>query len=409
MRAWAASFSGQAVQLAMQVVSFILLARFLGAQLFGLRVSLGAVAAMAGPLAGLGFANLLIRNAARRPGSFAESWGNALLVTGVGGGVLSLACIPIAQSVLPVPLPAVILAAVFLSDLACGRLVALVASAFQARGRIAEMARSGTVFQAARLCAVLVCVAASPPSRFEWWAVSSMVASVGATTIILAVAWRSLGRPIISTSRMRREWRAGVPFVLSPYTQVVNNDADKIILGRFAAPQVVGAYGAAYRAVSVACVPLQSLLAVTYPLFFREGTRGIGASREFARAISVYALGAGLAASVAVLLGSRVLIRVLGAGYEDTVVILSWLAVLPILKAIQFLFADALTGAGFQRRRTSIQAGAAGLNVALNLALDPSFGWVGATAATLVSDLALTVALGLGMLGVRSLDTEPVR
>jgi len=393
-RAWLSSLSGQTIQLVLQTASFVLLARFLGAETFGLRVGLGALAAMAAPLAGFGFGNLLVRNVARQPAAFAESWGNALLITGASGVVLGLACVPIARAVLAFPLPASILTAVFLSDLALARVVAVVGTAFQARGRFGAMARTGTTLQEARLCAVIVCIAVSPASRLEWWAMASLVASFGAATATVWVACRDLGGPTISLARMWREWREGLPFVLSPYTQAVNNDADKIVLGRFALPQAVGAYGAAYRTASVACVPLLSLLAVTYPLFFQHGTRGIGASRRFAARVSSYALGAGLLATLALLLASHVVVKVLGAGFEDTGVILRWLCVLPTLKAIQFLFADALTGAGFQGTRIRVQAVVAGLNVILNLALVPSLGWAGAIVSTLVCEVILAVALG---------------
>jgi len=87
-------------------------------------------------------------------------------------------------------------------------------------------------------------------------------------------------------------------------------------------------------------------------------------------------------------------VKVLGAGFEDTGVILRWLCVLPTLKAIQFLFADALTGAGFQGTRIRVQAAVAGLNVTLNLALVPSLGWAGAIVSTLVCEVILAVALG---------------
>jgi O-antigen/teichoic acid export membrane protein len=393
-RAWLASLSGQAIQLVLQTASFVLLARFLGAETFGLKVGLGALAAMAAPLAGFGFGNLLVRNVARQPAAFAESWGNALVITGAGGVALGLACVPIAWAVLAFPLPASVLAAVFLSDLALARVVALVGTAFQARGRIAAMARTGTTLQAARLCAVMVCIVVSPAARLEWWAMASLVASLGAAAATVCVAGRDLGRPAVSLARMRSEWREGLPFVLSPYTQAVSNDADKIVLGRFALPQAVGAYGAAYRTVSVACVPLFSLLAVTYPLFFQHGTRGIGASRRFARGVASYAVGAGLAATLAVLLAGHVVVKVLGAGFEDTAVILRWLCVLPTLRAIQFLFADALTGAGLQATRIRIQAAVAGLNVILNLALVPWLGWAGAIGSALASDVILAVALG---------------
>ena len=393
-RAWVASLSGQAVQLVLQAASFVLLARFLGAQAFGWRVALGAVALMAGPFVGVGSSNVLIRNVARQPATFAESWGNALLVTAASGLILAVACVPVSRAVLAVPLPSAILAAVLVSDLALTRVVALAAAAFQARGRTGAMARTGTSLQAARLFAIVACIWAAPTARIEWWATATLAASSGAAAVTIWAACRDLGRPAFSGARLRREWPAGVPFVLSPYTQAVTTDADKLVLGWYALPEVVGAYGAAYRALTVACTPLHSLLAVTYPLSFQHGTEGIAAARRFAWSVSVHAVAAGLVATLAVFAGSGLVAKALGAGFEETAVILRWLCVLPTLKAAQFLFADALTGAGFQGRRVGIQAGVAGLNLVLNLALIPSMGWAGAAGATLASEMILAVGLG---------------
>jgi len=401
-RAWLASFSGQVVQVGLQAASFVLLARFLGVETFGVRIGLSAVAAMAGPLVGFGFANLLIRNVAQNPDTFAESWGNALLVTALTGAALIAVVVPCTIALLPGSPGATVVAAVLFSDLASTRVASLSASAYQARGRFAEMARTGALLQALRFSAVALCLVVNPgSSRLAWWAAISAVASSAGVAIVLRTALRRLGEPVVSVARIRAEWRAGLHFVLSPYTQVVNNEVDKLILGRVATLAALGAYGAAYRLLSAALVPLLSLLTVTYPLFFEHGATGIRASRRFARAVATYAIPAGVMASVAILVGSRALVAALGPGFDDTAAILRWLCVLPVLKAVQLLFADALTGAGFQRRRTAIQGGAALLNVLLNVVLDPTLGWFGATIATLVSDTSLAAALGVGALWTR--------
>jgi O-antigen/teichoic acid export membrane protein len=104
---------------------------------------------------------------------------------------------------------------------------------------------------------------------------------------------------------------------------------------------------------------------------------------------------------VAVLAGAPLLPRLLGPGYEESACVLRWLSVLPLLKAVQYLCGDAMTGADLQRRRTAIQGGLALANVALNILLDPVFGWRGAAAATLVSDTVLAAALWAGAFTAR--------
>jgi O-antigen/teichoic acid export membrane protein len=60
--------------------------------------------------------------------------------------------------------------------------------------------------------------------------------------------------------------------------------------------------------------------------------------------------------------------------------------VLPILKAIHYFGADALTGAGYQGLRTILLVAVALVNVVLNLWLIPLYSWRGAAVASLLSD-----------------------
>jgi O-antigen/teichoic acid export membrane protein len=85
---------------------------------------------------------------------------------------------------------------------------------------------------------------------------------------------------------------------------------------------------------------------------------------------------------------------VLGPEYVRTVEGLRWLALLPMRKALHYFFSDALTGAGHQTFRASIQAGVAIFNVPINLWLIPSYSWRGVAEATIASDALLACAMG---------------
>jgi O-antigen/teichoic acid export membrane protein len=100
-----------------------------------------------------------------------------------------------------------------------------------------------------------------------------------------------------------------------------------------------------------------------------------------------------LAAAAALYLVAPVLPGILGDGYRDAIVAVRWLAILPLLKAIHYFGADALTGAGHQGYRTVVQVSIAVVNVALNLWLIPLHSWRGAAVATLVSDALMGVAI----------------
>src|SRR5919204_217727 len=152
-------------------------------------------------------------------------------------------------------------------------------------------------------------------------------------------------------------------------------------------------YAAAYRATTFAFLPIVSLLNAAYPRFFRAGEGGIEGSRRFARRLARPAIVYSLLASATLFLAAPLVPHVLGADYAGSVGALRWLAVLPLVQTAYYLPADALTGAGYQRLRSSLQVGAALLNVLLNLWLVPRYSLVGAAVATLVALGALALSL----------------
>ena len=103
----------------------------------------------------------------------------------------------------------------------------------------------------------------------------------------------------------------------------------------------------------------------------------------------------GLVTVVGYLVFAPFLPHILGAEYVEAVSALRWLAPLPCIAAFQFLAADTLTGAGFQKTRSIIQVGAALLNISLNIWLIPLYSWQGAAWATLIADSLRAIFLWL--------------
>src|SRR5262249_54509861 len=182
------------------------------------------------------------------------------------------------------------------------------------------------------------------------------------------------GKPKLRKLPRKEDLREGLGFVLSPLAQTVNNDADKFLLARLAGLGSTAVYGTAYRILFAAFMPVQALLTVTYPRFFRHGKQGIRAALRYAAAWIPGALAYSLIAGATLFAAAPALARLLGPGYAETAVIVRSLAVLPLLKAVQFFFADSLTGSDHQNLRVGMQGLVAVLNVTSNLLLIPRYG-----------------------------------
>jgi O-antigen/teichoic acid export membrane protein len=98
----------------------------------------------------------------------------------------------------------------------------------------------------------------------------------------------------------------------------------------------------------------------------------------------------------------------LGPEYQEAVSAVRWLSLLPLLKAVHYFGADALTGAGHQGVRTGIQIGIAVVNLLLNLWLIPLYSWRGAALATLLSDGLMIVVIWASVWGLSG-RTAPIR
>jgi O-antigen/teichoic acid export membrane protein len=98
-------------------------------------------------------------------------------------------------------------------------------------------------------------------------------------------------------------------------------------------------------------------------------------------------------AAIVFLVAAPLLPVVLGPAYASSVEVVRALCLLPLVLGAQTLISDALTGAGHQGVRASIQVLAALTACALNLVLIPAMGWKGAVIASYASQVLLFLAL----------------
>ncbi len=154
-----------------------------------------------------------------------------------------------------------------------------------------------------------------------------------------------------------------------------------------------GIYGAAYRVIDVAFVPVRSVLHAAYSNFFRKGQHGIAASFAYAKRILPRMIGYSVVAFAGLYLLAPVFPLVIGKDFARTVEALRWLALLPLLKTIHYFLSDSVTGAGYQGLRTAAQVFVALLNVGLNFWLIPLYSWRGAAWSSLACDGTLAVVM----------------
>jgi len=376
-----------------QALYFVVIARSLKVEGYGAFVGSAALVAIVAPFAALGYDFLLIKNVATNSNLFERYWGNALLMNLLFGSALTCVVVLFSNYLLPGTISPVLVFTVALSDIVFAPILGISGKAFQALERLNWTAYFQVLLSLLKLVAALgLAVLVTSPTPVQWgWlylASSALSASIG-----FWVVSRRLGTPRPDLGGVGSELKEGFYFALGISTNSIYDNIDKTMLARLSSLGATGIYAAAYRLIDVSCTPLVSLVFASYARFFRHGSGGISGALTYAKRLLPYAGAYGSFTGVLLFLVAPLLPYVLGSDYHDAVEAIRWLALLPFLRALHYLVADALTGAGFQGLRSGVQVFVALFNVAINFVLIPAYTWRGAAWASIASDFLLLLGL----------------
>ncbi len=384
---------GQGMRVVIQAVYFVLMARALGVAGYGAFAGVGAWVAVLSPFASFGYGNILIKHVSRDRSLFNLWWGNGLVMTVLSGILLMIGAILLSSWVLPASIPLLLVIMVAAADLIFTRLLDLSAQAFQAFEKLDRTAGLQVLINFARLCAILVLWLSTPSPTVLAWGVCYMLSTVAAGLIAVAMVNNVLGKPVLSRKNFSRELIQGFYFSVSLSAQNIYNDIDKTMLSRFSTLTATGIYGAAYRFIDIAFVPVRSLLWASNVRFLRHGAKILRAAVGYARSLLPWASLYGVGIGALLFIAAPVIPLILGPGYEESVIATRWLAVIPIFRVMHYFAADALTGANHQGLRSALQVSVALFNVVINFWLIPAYSWLGAAWSSCLTDGLLAVCM----------------
>jgi O-antigen/teichoic acid export membrane protein len=396
--AWMISGNGAAV--VCQAVYFVLIGRMLGSREYGAFVGVVALINVLSQFSSLGMEMILLRNISRDRADFAATWGTALTVSfsgfllllGIATGYAHLFLAPALQALVPY---------VAISDALFGKVAQLASRALQGAGQAAGSARITALTSVARMAAAAILFAATVHSGAArgggsalTWVRVYWLASLAVAAVSMLMVHRRLGKPRFVRLRWA-ELKDGLSFSLSSSATSVYNDIDKTMLVSLGQTAAAGVYGAAYRIIDVVSTPIYGLYSAATPHFFREGSAGVARASEFSRRMLRVTIPYGLAAACILCFAAPLLPLAFGHSFAGSISAVRWLCLLPLIRGMQYAWGTTITASSSQWLRTATQAGAAGLNLALNLILIPRWSWQGAAAASLLTDGALALSNGL--------------
>ncbi|MER7442386.1 lipopolysaccharide biosynthesis protein [Micromonospora avicenniae] len=386
-------FSGTLLRTAAQGVLFVLLAREMSIDTYGLFVGVTALVAVVSPFASAGAPSLIFQNHADAPGEWARHLARGLLLSLIFG-TAATALVGVAAVVIwgaEVSLLDVFGLAV--ADLVAWRLIEAVAASVQARGRIFLASVVPALLHLGRLAVAVALALAPEPITIREWALTSTVASAIICLLLVWYGLRGAGRIPLDLRGSLAQSRSGMLFAVGLSAQTVYNDIDKVMLSRLSTTENAAIYAAAYRVIDFAYTPIRSMAAVAYPRFFETGRDGPRAALRYARTLMPRYLLISVPTAVLLVAFAWAMPLVFGPEYDAATPALQGLSALVVLKTIHYLAADTLSGSRLQARRTVCQIIVGVVNAALNVWLIPRYGWQGAIVSSLVCDALLAVLL----------------
>jgi O-antigen/teichoic acid export membrane protein len=274
---------------------------------------------------------------------------------------------------------------VCVSDLILIRVVDLAGFAFGALGRMGEAAKLNVYVGLARLGSVLVLVMTVKHPDVQQWTVAYVVGSM-ASSLYSFIRVTSVAGIRFSLGLMRKEITESSYFAVGTSAATIYNDIDKTMLARLSDFASTGIYSAAYRLIDVSIAPVRAMTSAAYPEMFRRGHHGPKAAEEYAWKLVKRSASFGLAVFLCLFIGAPILPHVLGNSFHSSVEAMRWLAVIPLLRCVHVFLGDALSGAGYQGTRTSVQVGIGVLNIVLNIYFIARWSWRGAAWTSVMCD-----------------------
>ncbi|EYR62950.1 hypothetical protein N866_04085 [Actinotalea ferrariae CF5-4] len=378
---------GQVSALVASTANFLLLARILGPAEYGLVAGTWALVLASAPIAAVGADRLIVRDVSGGHVPPNHALGTALVTMTFGWFVVVGGLAVLQPIILPQTLLSLLLLLAIADVVATGTTTLVNALCF-ATANAKAGGISAALVNLAKLAAVLLfALTGGGQDPVRWAAIYAGLAVVSATGQLLWAA-RRYGRPSVHGYHLVTRVREGLPFTGSVVAGVVQNDADKTLLVRAGLAEPAGHYSVAYRMASIAYLPVLAVLQTTFYRFFAAGAEGgLPATAALGRRLAKPLLAYGVLASVGLVVCAPLVPVLVGEQYRPSVPLLMLLAPLVLVKVVQSLTGDVLTGAGFQHVRTRCVAIAAGVNVATNLVLIPVLGLYGAIIATAVAEV----------------------
>jgi O-antigen/teichoic acid export membrane protein len=339
---------------------------------------------------GLGLSLRMYQDTARDPSLFPARWSQAFQAFVLSGIALAALFFILARTFFQT-MDWHLLLAIALSELTLAPVVALVANAYAAHGWMGHAAAAPVQLSCARIGAVLILFAVPRAASINLYGWLHVLATATAAGLI----WRAcVQRLSIPSNGDRLSWsdiKAGFGFSAVQASGLALTTLDKSFALRWGGDVVAGRYVAAYRFVSVAVLPVDSLMIAVMPQLFRAGVKKDRASIPLLILLVLATGGYGMVMGALVWYGANLVPWLLGSSFVGAQEAVKLLALYVPLYCVRSLGTNVLLCFGWKKWRFLYEVIA--LTVMLGIAAwrIPATGLSGAVYALLAAEIMLSV------------------
>lgn len=368
---------------AAQAVLLVVVARATGAQAYGQYVAALAVASFLAPLAGLGLANMLLRNTAKDPTHGPAYLAQALRVWLFSTTACATLAVPLAWALLPDGiswLPAFVAVIV---EIAASSLAEIAGRYRQAQHRIHVYGVIGAGLAWIRLGAIALVLSSPVNAGIDsvFWA----HAASGALYILML--WKTLHSRPMSGASERMTATSGVPFAMGALAMRLQAEFNKPVLAHLSFG-AAGNFNIAQRVGELMSMPLLALQEALWPRLYAQPDPVRRLRRTGAILVAL-----SLACAAMLWLAAPWIPVLLGPDFAEAVAVMRALALLPTLQVVRNLLNFRIIHAG----ATRLLGWAYGIGAAVSVAgvawLVPTHGSSGAIASSYAAELAMIAVL----------------
>jgi len=372
------TLSGQLLKTGFQGISFIILARTLGASDFGILVSILAIGNIISPFVDFGSYDLIIKRISNGE-KFNRVVNETIILLLVAAPLFTILLAAIAVNLYDYSLYLVI--AIGITVLFSDKLLSLFIAYNVARDKFKVVSIIESFISGLRL--IFASLLLFMDGDVATWAILLLIHGLISTIVIILI----LRRETHFTSEhkpSKKLIKEGLPFVWTQVGMNANQDFDKLFLVKMAGAEIAGIYAVAMRVLNLALIPIYSFYMTAYPRYFRASSEGAHGAKHALSMLVPSAL-IGLVTAAGIYLIAPYAPLILGDEYNEAVGLIQLAALIPIIQTMATPFADTLSGYGKQNLRVYSLIAALILNIILNIILIPTYGATGALIASIFS------------------------